>query len=110
MSYKGSVTNRPMKSSPEEHKVGVVPPLPSGLQHVEVATVLVEARNVDLPGKSWQKDILNGFLKLSACAEMLKLHKLNLEHKGWSGGDSKVSERIGQNANSLHCHCDSHTV
>ena len=51
MSHKGSVTNRPMKSSPEEHKVGVVPPLPSGLQHVEVATVLVEARNVDLPGQ-----------------------------------------------------------
>ena len=38
-----------MKTSPEEHEVGVVPPLPAGLQHVEVATVLVQAGQVDLP-------------------------------------------------------------
>ena len=107
MSYKGSVTNRPMKSSPEEHKVGVVPPLPSGLQHVEVATVLVEARNVDLPKGSHGRRTFG--MDFGSSLHVYRLHT-NLEHKGWSGGGSKVSERIGQNANSLHCHCDSHTV
>ena len=51
MSYTGSGTNRPMKTSPEEHEVWVVPPLPGRLQHVEVATVLVKAGHVDLPGQ-----------------------------------------------------------